>query len=88
VLSAKSRVSDDPPGGAMPTLQEKSAHLEEVKKRVEAYAASGGDLKSKDAVPLGIEFVTAFDAVAREFGYEILKQINRRQDFIRPDQGV
>jgi hypothetical protein len=68
------------PGGAMQTLEDKTAHLEEVRKRVEAYVASGGDLKSREAVPLGIDFVKAFDAVASEFGYSIRESINRHPD--------
>jgi hypothetical protein len=69
----------------MATLKEKSAHLEEVKQRVDEFIARDGDLKSKDAAPLGLEFVNACDAVAREFGYDILKPIKRQADFIRPD---
>ena len=45
--------------------------------------AAGGDLKSKEAVPLGLELVSAFNEVAKEFGQEILKP--QKPDFIRPD---
>jgi hypothetical protein len=52
---------------------------------VEEFVAAGGDLTSKEAVPVGIEFVQAFADLAKEFGYNILKPIGKPGDFIRPD---
>jgi hypothetical protein len=69
----------------MATIQEKSARLEAARKKVEDFVAAGGDLKSKEAVPVGMEFVNAFADLAKEFGYEILKPLNKPADFIRPD---
>lgn len=41
---------------------------------MEAFAAAGGDLKSADAVPLGIEFMDACADLAEDFGYEIIER--------------
>jgi hypothetical protein len=57
------------------TIETKTARLESVKKKVKQFVDSGGDLKSSEAVPLGVEFLQAYDALAREFGYQILKPI-------------
>ena len=37
----------------------KVAHFNEVKAEVEAFVAQGGDLKSPEAAPLGVRFLTA-----------------------------
>jgi hypothetical protein len=60
----------------MATFQEKLAKLEEVRLRMEAMVASGVDIKSPEAVPLGLEFVHAFADCAKDLGYEILKPIS------------
>ena len=60
----------------MPTIQEKTMRLEEIKAKIEALRDAGVDLKSSEAVPLGLEFLHAFDEVAREFGYVIIKPID------------
>lgn len=59
----------------MATIQEKTARLEAARKKVEAFIAAGGDLKSPAAVPVGMELLKAFADLAKEFGYEILKPI-------------
>jgi hypothetical protein len=41
---------------------------------VEAFVAVGADLKSADAVPLGIEFMDACADLADDFGYEIIER--------------
>jgi hypothetical protein len=57
----------------LPTIEEKSARLMAAKQKVDEFLANGGDLGSKAAVPVGMEFVEAFAEVAKEFGYEVLK---------------
>ncbi|HUN61500.1 MAG TPA: hypothetical protein VMU53_05910 [Candidatus Sulfotelmatobacter sp.] len=69
----------------MATILEKTARLEVARKKVEAFVAAGGDLKSKEAVPVGLELVNALADLAEDFGYEILKPIKKPGDFIRPD---
>jgi hypothetical protein len=69
----------------MATIQEKSARLEAARIKAEQFLAAGGDMQSKEAGVIGTELVTAFADVAKEFGYEILKPLNRKVDFIRPD---
>jgi hypothetical protein len=59
----------------MATIQEKTARLEAARKKVEAFVAAGGDLKSADAVPVALELVDACADLAKDFGYEILKPI-------------
>jgi hypothetical protein len=58
----------------MATIQEKTARLEAARKKVEAFVAVGVDLKSADAVPLGIEFMDACADLAEDFGYEIVER--------------
>ena len=53
---------------------QKSERLTATRKQLEAFAGQGGDLRSKEAVPLGLELVHAFNDLAREFGHEILKR--------------
>jgi hypothetical protein len=69
----------------MPTVAEKSARLKIARLKVEEFVAGGGDLGSKEGLPVGIEFVQAFADVAKDFGYDILKPIKKPVDFIRPD---
>lgn len=56
-------------------IERKTKRLEAARLKVEEFVAAGGDLNSKAAVPLGLEAVTAFAELAKEFGYEILKPI-------------
>jgi hypothetical protein len=58
----------------MATTQEKTARLEAARKKVEAFVVAGVDLKSADAVPLGIEFMDACADLAEDFGYEIIER--------------
>jgi len=69
----------------MATLKEKTARLAAAKKKVDEFVAAGGDLGSKEAVPVGMEFVQAFADVAKDLGYDVLKPIQKPVDFIRPD---
>lgn len=69
----------------MATVAEKSARLKIAREKVEEFVAGGGDLASKDGLPVGMEFVQAFADVAKDFGYDILKPIKKPVDFIRPD---
>jgi hypothetical protein len=69
----------------MATIPEKTARLEAARQKVEAFVAAGGDLKSADAVPVGLELVNAFADLAKDFGYEILKPIKKPVEFIQPD---
>jgi hypothetical protein len=49
----------------------KMARLEAARQEAEAFVVAGGDLKSKEAVPLGLELVNAFADLATDLGYEI-----------------
>ena len=40
-------------------FERKLAHFNAVKAEVEAFVAHGGDLKSPEAAPLGVRFLTA-----------------------------
>jgi hypothetical protein len=56
----------------------KTARLERAGKAAEAFVAAGGDLKSKEAVPLGMELINAFNEVSTLFGHPILKPIDEK----------
>jgi hypothetical protein len=73
-------------GDFMPTTLEKLARLEDVRAMVESFLERGGDLKSREAVPLGMEFVHAFDDLAREFGQLIFMPLDKKANFARPDR--
>ncbi len=68
----------------MATLQKKTERLRLAKERAEAFIAAGGDMKSPEAVPLGMELALAANEVAKDLGYNILSE-KRAADFIRPD---
>lgn len=64
--------------GESPTLsankdevRAKLERLEVARQKAEAFVAAGGDLKSREAEPVGLELVNAFADLARDFGYEI-----------------
>jgi len=69
----------------MATIEEKLARLEASKQSVASFVLQGGDLKSADAVPLGVEFVNASSDVAKELGYDLLRPTRNNRDFMRPD---
>jgi hypothetical protein len=50
--------------------------LERARKAAEAFVAAGGDLKSKEAVPLGIEMINAFNELSTLFGHPILTRLD------------
>ena len=59
----------------MATLEEKLARFKAAQAEIEALVTAGVDLKSKAAVPAGLEFLNAADEVAQELGYKILKPL-------------
>jgi hypothetical protein len=69
----------------MGTLEEKIERLRVAREKVEAFIAAGGDIKSPQAAPLGMELVLAANEVGIELGYNILKPVKKPVDFIRPD---
>ena len=69
----------------MAAINEKTERLRVAREKVEAFIAAGGDLKSPEAVPLGMELVLAANEVGIELGYNILKPVKKPVDFIRPD---
>jgi hypothetical protein len=63
----------------MPTLKEKTARLKAANEKVQDFVSKGGDLKSPEAVPLGMELVLAANEVGKDLGYEILKPIDEKK---------
>ncbi len=61
-------------------IEHKRERLEAVLRKVEAFVAAGGDLKSPAAFLDGWELVDAFAELAEEFEYEILISINDRTE--------
>jgi hypothetical protein len=45
--------------------------------RVEQFVAAGGDLKSQAATTVGLDFMSAFSDVAKQFGYEVSKPVKK-----------
>jgi hypothetical protein len=72
----------------MATIQEKTARLEAARKKVEAFVSAGGDLKSPEAVPVGLEIVNACADIAKDFGYEIIRPIKKPAGFMHPDDAA
>jgi hypothetical protein len=52
------------------------AHAARIK--AEEYVRAGGDLKSEEAAPLGIEMLEAWNDLATEFAHPVLKDIPKR----------
>jgi hypothetical protein len=69
----------------MATIEEKLARLDTMRQSIVSFVLQGGDLKSRDAAPLGVEFIDAFNDVAIELGYQPVKPIKNNRDFMRPD---
>ena len=61
------------------TIEEKTARLESAKEKIKHFVDGGGNLKSPEAAPLGLEFIQAYDDLAKEFGYEILKPTKKEE---------
>jgi hypothetical protein len=62
----------------MTTFEEKLARVEAANALAASLKAKGVDLKSTEAVPVGLELIHAVDALAQEFGYKILKPIREK----------
>jgi hypothetical protein len=58
----------------MPTLKEKTARLKAATEKVQEFVNRGGDIKSPEAAPLGMELILAANEVGKDLGYEILKK--------------
>lgn len=65
--------------GDRQAIEEKTARLESVKEKVKQFVDSGGDLKSPEAVPLGVEFIQAFADLAKEVGPENPEPIQKEE---------
>lgn len=57
----------------MGSIQKKRRGFRKLKQYLRLVGNSGADLKSNEAVLSDLEFFHAFDELALEFGYEILK---------------
>jgi hypothetical protein len=55
-------------------IREKTARLEAAKLKVQQFLDNGGDLKSSEAVPVGVEFIQAFSELAKEFSSDAGEQ--------------
>jgi hypothetical protein len=43
--------------------------------KVEVFVAAGGDLKSAEAVPIGVELTRSYDDLCKEFGQQVLDEM-------------
>jgi len=55
---------------AAQTILEKTARLESLREKIQRFMDGGGDLKSPEAVPMGLEFIQAYLDLAKEVGRE------------------
>jgi hypothetical protein len=53
-------------------IQGKIERIHAARMKIEAFVVAGGDLKSKEALPIGLELAEAFTDLSTEFGYPIL----------------
>jgi hypothetical protein len=70
----------------MVSIRQKLKRLVATTQKVEAFAAAGGDLKSPAAAHVWMELMSAFESIAREFGYEIAKPA-KKQIATNPEPG-
>jgi hypothetical protein len=76
-----------PLGGHMATINDKTARLKAATEKVQDFVNRGGDLKSPEATPLGMELVLAANEVGKDLGYKILVPINEDPKFIKDFEG-
>lgn len=63
----------------MGSIQKKRRGFRKFKRYLRLVGDSGADLKPKEAIPSDLEFFHAFDDLALEFGYKILKPEDNRR---------
>jgi len=66
------------------SVEEKSARLESARAKLEKFQNDGGDLKSPEAAPLGIEFLHAFADLAKEVGLDSQKLVQEEESGSSP----
>jgi hypothetical protein len=54
-------------------FQAKSDRAHAARIKAEEFVAAGGDLRSKEAAPLGLEMIQAWNDLCTEFGHPTLK---------------
>lgn len=59
-------------------LQAKIERVHAARMKVETFIAAGGDLKSKEAVPIGRELARSCESLLGEFGQEVLDDVNMK----------
>lgn len=71
-------------------IRQKTARLEAAKLKVQQFQENSGDLRSLDAVPVGMELIQAFSELAKEFSNEAGEQVaadterlGSMQDFLK-----
>ena len=56
-------------------LQAKIGRVHAARMKVEVFVAAGGDLKSAEAVPIGVELTRSYDDLCKEFGQQVLDEM-------------
>jgi hypothetical protein len=57
-------------------LQAKIERVHAARMKVEEFVAAGGDLRSQEAVPIGLELARACNSLCEEFGGQVLDEVN------------
>lgn len=63
----------------MATLRQTFKRAATALERVESFVAAGGDLKSEAATTVGLDFMSSFADVAKQFGYQVPKPVKKRE---------
>jgi hypothetical protein len=56
-------------------LQAKIGRVHAARIKVELFVNAGGDLKSTEAVPIGVELTRSYDDLCNEFGQQVLDEM-------------
>jgi hypothetical protein len=56
-------------------LRAKIERAHAARMNVEVFVAAGGDLKSTEALPIGVEFTRSYDDLCKEFGQQVLDEM-------------
>jgi hypothetical protein len=61
-------------------FKEKAARLEAARLKAQQFLDNGGDLKSSEAVPVGVEFIEAFNDLAKELASDAREQAAAKEE--------
>jgi hypothetical protein len=69
----------------VPTVQDKLAWLDAVRRQVEEFVEEGGDLRSEEAAQLGMTLYLAVNDLKQDLGSQSTKQFPGQEESLPPD---